>query len=77
MQAPISKNVPVFLITAGLTVAAAWLNSKFFTTPNSMTPEFKAEAARIGPVMVRNCYYGTAHHRASIALVPMQACSGR
>jgi D-alanyl-D-alanine carboxypeptidase len=52
LQVPFSKHTPVFLAVTAAVFGASWLNSFAFTTPHTFSPEFLAEQAKIGNVMV-------------------------
>jgi hypothetical protein len=49
---PFSKHTPVFVAIAVAVFGASYLNSFAFTTPHTCKPEFLAEQAKIGNVMV-------------------------
>jgi hypothetical protein len=44
--------MPIFAACAAVVFGASWLNSKAFVTPHTCKPEFLAEQAKIGNVMV-------------------------
>lgn len=53
MEVPFGSIVPHLLSAFALAGVCTWANSKLFVTPNSCTPEFLAEQAKIGNVMAR------------------------
>ncbi len=80
VQVPFNVAVPKLLVAFGLVGVCSWANSKCFVTPNSMTPEFLAEQATIGNVVVSkvcSCTSSRMHKTAIYLYAVLTVCTAR